>query len=89
MDDIDALGGLRGLYQDLSTISESSIPNIERLCIELEAHLQDFRKLLDKPPKNNASRQSILSGKCPDILDVFSLRVRLHVMLTFGHFKGR
>lgn len=63
MDDIDSLGGLRGLYQDLSTISESSIPNIERLCIELEAHLQDFRKLLDKAPKNNTSRQAVLSGE--------------------------
>ncbi|KAL1966846.1 hypothetical protein VTN77DRAFT_3811 [Rasamsonia byssochlamydoides] len=63
MDDIDMLGGLRGLYQDLSTISETSIPNIERLCIELEAHLQDFRKLLDKAPKNNTSRQAVLSGK--------------------------
>jgi nuclear pore complex protein Nup205 len=72
MDDIDALGGLRGLYQDLSTISESSIPNIDRLCVELEAHLQDFRKLLDKPPKNNGSRQSVLSGKFLITFDLFS-----------------
>ncbi|KAL2011469.1 hypothetical protein VTN00DRAFT_4187 [Thermoascus crustaceus] len=63
MDDNDILGGLRGLFQDLSTLSESSIPNIDRLCVELEAHIQDFRKLLDKPAKNNASRQAVLSGK--------------------------
>lgn len=62
MDEIDELGGLRGLYQDLSTISESSIPNIERLCFELEAHIDDFRKLLDKASKNNTSRQVVLSG---------------------------
>jgi nuclear pore complex protein Nup205 len=65
MDGIDLLGGLRGLYQDLSTISEASIPNIERLCMELEAHLDDFRKLLNKAPKNNASRQAVLSGRLP------------------------
>lgn len=63
MDESDLLGGLRGLYQDLSTLSESSIPNIDRLCVELEAHIQDFRKLLDKPAKNNTSRQAVLSGK--------------------------
>lgn len=63
MDEIDVLGGLRGLYQDLSTISESSIPNVERLCFELEAHIDDFRKLLDKATKNNTSRQAVLSGE--------------------------
>ncbi|KAH8705422.1 nuclear pore complex subunit Nup192 [Talaromyces proteolyticus] len=63
MDDIDALGGLRGLYQDLSAIPESSIINVERLCVELEAHLEDFRKLLNKPAKNDTSRKSVLSGK--------------------------
>ncbi|THC96789.1 hypothetical protein EYZ11_003714 [Aspergillus tanneri] len=63
MEDQDTLAGLRGLYQDLSALSNSSFVNIERLRIELEAHIQDFRKLLDKPTKNNASRQAVLSGK--------------------------
>ncbi|KAJ9266306.1 hypothetical protein DTO212C5_6393 [Paecilomyces variotii] len=63
LDNVEMLGGLRGLYQDLSTLSESSIPNIERLCMELEAHIQDFRKLLDKPAKSDKSRQAVLSGK--------------------------
>lgn len=62
LDNVEMLGGLRGLYQDLSTLSESSIPNIERLCMELEAHIQDFRKLLDKPAKSDKSRQAVLSG---------------------------
>ncbi|KAA8652609.1 nuclear pore complex Nup192/Nup205 family protein [Aspergillus tanneri] len=62
MEDQDTLAGLRGLYQDLSALSNSSFVNIERLRIELEAHIQDFRKLLDKPTKNNASRQAVLSG---------------------------
>lgn len=58
----DNLAGLRGLYQDLSALSDSSFLNIERLCVELETHIHDFRKLLDKPAKNNASRQAVLSG---------------------------
>lgn len=60
----DTRNGLRGLYQDLSALSNSQLPNVDRLCFELETHIQDFRKLLDKPAKNNASRQAVLSGKC-------------------------
>jgi nuclear pore complex protein Nup205 len=55
--------GLRGLYQDLSAISDGNLHNVDRLCLELETHIQDFRKLLDKPAKNNASRQAVLSGE--------------------------
>jgi nuclear pore complex protein Nup205 len=55
--------GLRGLYQDLSAISDGHLDNVDRLCFELETHIQDFRKLLDKPAKNNASRQAVLSGE--------------------------
>lgn len=63
MEDRDTLAGLRGLYQDLSSLTESSFVNIDRLRVELEAHIDDFRKLLDRPPKNNSSRQAVLSGK--------------------------
>jgi hypothetical protein len=59
----DTRNGLRGLYQDLCALSSSQLPNVDRLCFELETHIQDFRKLLDKPAKNNASRQAVLSGK--------------------------
>lgn len=64
MEGSDPLGGLRGLFQDLSALSSSSIVNIERLRVELESHIEDFRKLIDKPSKSNASRQAVLSGKC-------------------------
>ncbi|KAG5291064.1 cullin, nuclear pore complex subunit Nup192 [Histoplasma capsulatum G186AR] len=63
MDGRDELDGLRGLYQDLSSLSRSALPNVDRLVFELENTIQDFRKLLDKPPKKSESRQSILSGK--------------------------
>ncbi|KAK2754533.1 hypothetical protein FQN54_006934 [Arachnomyces sp. PD_36] len=63
MADSEDTARLRGLYQDLSSLSDSSLANIERLCHELEATIHDFRKLLEKPPKNNTSRQKVLSGK--------------------------
>ncbi|KAL4957716.1 nucleoporin Nup186/Nup192/Nup205 [Aspergillus filifer] len=63
MESAESLVGLRGLYQDLSALSDSPFMNIERLRVELEAHIHDFRTLLDKPTKSNASRQSVLSGK--------------------------
>ncbi|KAI9043478.1 nuclear pore complex Nup192/Nup205 family protein [Aspergillus affinis] len=63
MEDQDTLAGLRGLYQDLSALSNSSFVNIDRLRIELETHIEDFRKLLDRPRKNNSSRQIVISGK--------------------------
>ncbi|KKK19982.1 putative nuclear pore complex subunit Nup192 [Aspergillus ochraceoroseus] len=66
MESSETLVGLRGLYQDLSAISDSSFVNIERLRIELETHIQDFRDLLDKPTKNNASRQAVLSEHYAD-----------------------
>ena len=62
MEESDFLDGLRGLFQDLSALSDSSLVNIDRLCVELETHIDDFRKLLDKPGKNNASRQAVMSG---------------------------
>lgn len=65
MDGTDELDGLRGLFQDLSSLSRSSLPNVERLVFELEAAVETFRKLLDKRTKRNESRQAVLSGK-PD-----------------------
>ncbi|KAL4904799.1 hypothetical protein BDW74DRAFT_153531 [Aspergillus multicolor] len=63
MESADPLDGLRGLFQDLSALSDSSLVNIDRLCVELETHIHDFRSLLDKPTKSNGSRLSVLSGK--------------------------
>ncbi|PKY03551.1 cullin-4B [Aspergillus campestris IBT 28561] len=62
MEERDSLVGLRGLYQDLSAVSDPSFVHIERLRSELEIHIQDFRKLLDKPTKSNSSRQIVLAG---------------------------
>lgn len=62
MEGPDILDGFRGLFQDLSALSSSAVVNIERLRVQLEAHIEDFRKLLDRPTKNNASRQALISG---------------------------
>ncbi|EEQ32268.1 conserved hypothetical protein [Microsporum canis CBS 113480] len=63
MEGDESSDNLRGLYQDLSALSRFALPNAERLVAELEATLQDFRRLLDRPSKNNDSRKTVLSGK--------------------------
>ena len=62
MSALDSLEGLRGIHQDLIALSEDRLPNVERLWVQLEARIEDFRKLLDKVSKNDASRQTISSG---------------------------
>lgn len=57
-----SLEGLRGIHQDLIALSEDRLPNVERLWVELEARIEDFRRLLDKVSKNDASRQTLSSG---------------------------
>jgi nuclear pore complex protein Nup205 len=59
---MESLERLQGLYEDLVAFSETRLANIERLWLELEASIEDFRKLLDKPPKSNASRQALATG---------------------------
>lgn len=63
MDGDPVLDALRGLYQDLSALSRNALPNVQRLVFELDATVGDFKKLLDKEPKKNESRQAILSGE--------------------------
>ncbi|KAI9842542.1 MAG: hypothetical protein M1837_007055 [Sclerophora amabilis] len=59
----ESLEEIRDLYHDLVAFSESHLPTVERLAAQLEAKVDDFRHLLDKPAKNEKSRQSLLSGK--------------------------
>ncbi|RMJ22780.1 Nuclear pore complex [Aspergillus sp. HF37] len=65
MEGPDTLAGFQGLFQDLSALSSSSVFNIERLREQLDAHIDAFHKLLDRPRKSNTSRQTVLSGKIP------------------------
>ena len=63
MEDSGGLVGLRGLHQDLLSLEASQLHNIDRLWADLEARLDEFRQLLDKPAKNETSRKALKSGK--------------------------
>ncbi|KAI0998511.1 Nucleoporin [Podosphaera aphanis] len=57
------LESLQALYADLLALSEQRLLSIERLGLNLTAHIQDFKNLLDKNSRNNQSRKNLESGK--------------------------
>lgn len=57
------LEALELLQKDLIALSESRLHYVERLWAQLENHIDEFKKLLDKPPRNNASREKLSKGK--------------------------
>jgi nuclear pore complex protein Nup205 len=59
----DSLAALQGLHRDLCAHIDLQLPVLERLVLNLEAHLEELKTLLDKKPKNDASRQLLSSGK--------------------------
>ena len=65
MAEIDSLEALQGLQRDLLALTASQLPTVERLWAELESQIDEFRKLLDKPRKNDASRRTLTSGSDP------------------------
>ncbi|KAL8900187.1 MAG: hypothetical protein Q9207_005813 [Kuettlingeria erythrocarpa] len=56
------LESLRGLHQDLVAFEEGRLRNIDKLCEDIQAHVEAFRKLLDKSQKSDASRAKLSSG---------------------------
>ena len=56
---------LRSLQRDLVDFSESRLANIDRLLFDLEAHVQAFRDLLEKPAKNEKNREALGKGVFP------------------------
>ena len=77
MEDSGALVGLQDLHHDLLALDASRLRNVDRLWADLEARVDEFRKLLDKPAKNETSRKALLSGKDLEGQCRGSLRVRL------------
>lgn len=63
MEDPGGLVGLQGLHQDLLALESSRLRNVERLWADLEARVNEFKQLLDKPAKNETSRKALSSGK--------------------------
>jgi len=62
MTDQEDLEGLRGLQQDLIALDESRLRTVDRLWTDLEARIEEFRQLLDKPQRSESSRNQLLSG---------------------------
>lgn len=58
----ESIERLQGLHRDLVSLSESRLPNIDRLWLELESRVDEFRDLLEKRPKNEKSREALSSG---------------------------
>lgn len=59
----DSLAALQGLHRDLCAHIDLQLPVLERLLQNLEAHLEELKTLLDKKPKNDASRKALGAGK--------------------------
>jgi nuclear pore complex protein Nup205 len=64
-----SLEGLQSLHRDLVALSESRLPNVERLWTQLQSRVEEFRVLLEKPPKNDTSRQSLSKGQKASALE--------------------
>jgi hypothetical protein len=75
MAEMTSLESLQALHTDLVALTESRLSNLERLSIQLQAHIQDFKALLDRKFRNEQSRQKLATGTYDD-LSVFQYTVR-------------
>ena len=62
MSALSDLERLESLHRDLLALSELRLLNVERLWIQLEACIEDFRRLLEKNPRNEQSRKALATG---------------------------
>ena len=85
----DSLTALQDLYQDLIAISTSQLPTIERLCLNLEAHVSDFKRLLDKPVKSEASRKSLSSGRKSASFEEFNFHHVTNLVICFRYHRSQ
>lgn len=60
---MESLERLQALHADLTAFTEGRLANIERLLDELNASVDDFKKLLDKPTASAADRDQYNNGK--------------------------
>jgi nuclear pore complex protein Nup205 len=67
MAEMNSLESLQALHTDLVALTESRLLNVERLGMQLEAHIQDFRALLDRKFRNEQSRQKLATGIDDDL----------------------
>jgi nuclear pore complex protein Nup205 len=64
MPELGALERLESLHRDLLSLSQLRLSNVERLWVQLEAHIGEFRHMLEKAPRNEQSRKSLTTGTC-------------------------
>lgn len=65
MDIDDPSQRLRLLQRDLTAFAESRLPNVARLSAELDASIDDLKKLLEKKRKSEASRRQLAPDTTP------------------------
>lgn len=62
MTDLHNLESIQVLHADLKALSESRLSNIEKLEVQLEDHIRDFRAFLDKKVRCKQSRDTLDTG---------------------------
>ncbi|KAK7737793.1 hypothetical protein SLS53_006413 [Cytospora paraplurivora] len=63
MAEVTPLDALEALHRELVAVCEHRFETLHILELQLDAHAQAFKKLLDKKPRSNASRDAIKTGK--------------------------
>jgi nuclear pore complex protein Nup205 len=62
MSELGSLERLESLHRDLLSLSQFRLSNVERLWVQLEAHIEEFTRLLQKAPRNEQSRKTVTTG---------------------------
>ena len=61
----ESLRRLQNLQRDLLAFSESRLPNVDRLSAELQASIEELKRLLEKKKKNETSRKELAPTTTP------------------------
>ena len=62
MSDPGDQAGLRALHADLIAVSNAQLAHVDRLWEELQTRIEEFRTLLNRPPKSDESRKQLRTG---------------------------
>jgi Nuclear pore complex scaffold, nucleoporins 186/192/205 len=68
---VDSLDALEALHRDLEALKENRMPNIDRLAAELEAHVDEFRNLLDQKRRSSESRRKLCQSTFSSAFTLF------------------
>jgi len=65
MSELRALEALQALHGELVAVRQHRYEGLQALEQLLDAQTEAFKKLIDKPPRNSAHRQSLGTGTVP------------------------